>query len=616
MTKYNEYAIRYRTHFLSQAQTVARAISAAYANNANPGDATQAFTALQHSGTAGLRDAWNTEFTFEHVPWDREKSYYMLRSAGPDKQFNTGDDLITYLQVRRAKIVGHPDSGPSKIDLHIDPDRGPANGRAEVTGTVVDQWGGALQGAIIQMRSTSSRRWRVATANAQGQFRLAALPSGDYEIAILTGTERITQKLMLNPRDRATVSVMLRLNAPDVQVTVNEDSETSVTVEATGAAPVMVMNGVVGGVPGGVAGGVIGGVIGGPINGREAFALKEDAAPRAMALQVAKTQARNSAIVTKDENGSSASPAAHVRSYFPEALYINPEIVTDADGRASIVIPVADSITHMAHGHARLHRSWRARHLDLQPESLPRFLCRSRSSRHADARRSRISPCRRLQLLRGSWRCKSETSIRRLVLSGRRRSRQNGQRRFCPCCRIAVHPRSQAHRKVQADAVRPRMQGAANRADIVVREIDVIPNGREQNVVFNGRLENEVQHEIAFPSDSIPDASKIFVRLYPGPLSQVIEGMDSLLRMPFGCFEQTSSSTYPNVLALDYMKRTKKLTPEVHAKAEGYIANGYQRHLLTFEVASGGFSWFGSAPRQQDTDCLRTYGVLRHVAGP
>ena len=45
--------------------------------------------------------------------------------------------------------------------------------------------------------------------------------------------------------------------------------------------------------------------------------------------------------------------------------------------------------------------------------------------------------------------------------------------------------------------------------------------------VFNGRLENTVQHEIEFPANAIPDASKIFVRLYPGPLSQVIEGMDS-----------------------------------------------------------------------------------------
>ena len=111
---------------------------------------------------------------------------------------------------------------------------------------------------------------------------------------------------------------------------------------------------------------------------------------------------------------------------------------------------------------------------------------------------------------------------------------------------------------------------------------------------------------LEFPSNSIADATSVLVRLYPGPLSQIIEGMDSILRMPGGCFEQTSSSTYPNVLALDYMKHTKKLTPEVHAKAEGYIANGYQR-LLTFEVPGGGFSWFGQAPANK---ILTAYGLM------
>jgi uncharacterized protein YfaS (alpha-2-macroglobulin family) len=144
------------------------------------------------------------------------------------------------------------------------------------------------------------------------------------------------------------------------------------------------------------------------------------------------------------------------------------------------------------------------------------------------------------------------------------------------------------------------------RADIVVREIEVVPNGREQSVVFNGRLESSVHQAVNFPAAALPDASSILVRLYPGPLSQVIEGMDSILRMPGGCFEQTSSSTYPNVLALDYMKRTKKLTPEVHAKAEGFIANGYQR-LLTFEVPGGGFSWFGNPPANK---ILTAYGLM------
>src|SRR5262249_61451430 len=137
--------------------------------------------------------------------------------------------------------------------------------------------------------------------------------------------------------------------------------------------------------------------------------------------------------------------------------------------------------------------------------------------------------------------------------------------------------------------------GAPGGADMGVREREVVPNGREKTVVFRGRLDTAAQHRVEFPPAAIPEASKVLIRLYPGPLSQVIEGMDAILRMPFGCFEQTSSATYPNVLALDYMKRTKKLTPEVHAKAEGFIANGYQR-LLTFEVPTGGSSSFAHAP--------------------
>src|SRR5262249_26852399 len=137
-------------------------------------------------------------------------------------------------------------------------------------------------------------------------------------------------------------------------------------------------------------------------------------------------------------------------------------------------------------------------------------------------------------------------------------------------------------------------------------EIEVVPNGREQTVAFNGRLEGSVEHAVDFPATSVADASKVFVRLYPGALSQVIEGMDGILRMPGGCFEQTSSSTYPNVLALDYMKRTKKITPEIRAKAESYIASGYQR-LLTFEVPGGGFSWFGQAPANK---ILTAYGLM------
>ena len=66
-----------------------------------------------------------------------------------------------------------------------------------------------------------------------------------------------------------------------------------------------------------------------------------------------------------------------------------------------------------------------------------------------------------------------------------------------------------------------------------------------------------------------------------------------MLRMPGGCFEQTSSSTYPNVADRSTTcKKTEEPRPRSQMKAEEYLAAGYQR-LLTFEVPGGGFSWFG-----------------------
>ena len=47
--------------------------------------------------------------------------------------------------------------------------------------------------------------------------------------------------------------------------------------------------------------------------------------------------------------------------------------------------------------------------------------------------------------------------------------------------------------------------------------------------------------------------------------------------------------TYPNILVLDYLKRSGKATPELRMKAEQYLNLGYQR-LLTFRNRDGGFN--------------------------
>ena len=586
-TKYYEYLNRYRTQFVAQVNRLSADVGRAYIETG--GDLTKA------AGPA-LRDAWGNNLKFERAVWYRPGDVYLVRSAGLDKRFNTSDDLTTYVEVRASKIVGRPSTGPSAIQVKLEHDRGPYNGSAAISGTVVDQRGGAVEGAIVTVRAASTGQTRMAHVNADGQFSLAAVPAGAYQVEVSMGSESVSKELTLAVRDSAVLSVVLR-SAREGSVAVAEwpwTDDTGAAFVADDAefaafkgAKVEVMAGAppVWGAPshGTGSGGGIGSGMG---NG---FGPGSGGGIGGGAFRVS--------------NGLSA-PETHVRSYFPEALYINPEIITDRNGAASISIPMADSITtwRMAlvastpHGALGSGTSSIKVFQDFFTElDLPVTLTQGDrvSIPVAVYNYSGASGDVSLQLKTEDWfRLVEDVPDKRLTVDS---GRVGGSQFTLQAARIGKFKLTLA----------ARMAGG-NRADIVVREIEVVPNGREQNTVFNGKLETSVEHQVGFPAAAIAEASKIFVRLYPGPLSQVIEGMDSILRMPGGCFEQTSSSTYPNVLALDYMKRTKKLTPEVHAKAEGFIANGYQR-LLTFEVAGGGFSWFGQAPANK---ILTAYGLM------
>ncbi|MFL6439257.1 MAG: MG2 domain-containing protein [Terriglobales bacterium] len=578
MAKYEDYTSRYYARFQKQAKELATRLTDAYRQAPQPDDPAAAYAKIAQAGGISLRDAWGTGLSFVKAQWGSSKIYYVLRSAGPDRELNTADDMQAYLLFRRKWSVGQPDPNLTAITADVEHDRGAFDGLAEITGTVTDLTGAVVPNATVKVRAVSTGITRTVITNAAGRFNVSGLPTGDYQVKVSSQGFKIAgTELTLDPRDRAVLSATLSVAA------------STETVEVQAMSPA--------GVRGGFGAGVMGGIAGG-VRERGAFDRLQQFAPASRAAVA------NSAVLAKDK-AEDTGASARVRSYFPEALYINPEIITDRNGRASIVIPMADSITtwRMAmiastqHGALGTSTSsvkvFQDFFVDLDlPVTLTqgdRVSIPVAIYNYSDSRGD-VG----VRLEEDNWFSLIDDVPEKSVSVD---SARVGASQF------TLEAKRIGKFKLTLAA---RMKGGSNRADIVVREIEVIPNGREQNLVFNGHLENTVQHQVNFPENAILDASKIFVRFYPGPLSQVVEGMDSILRMPGGCFEQTSSSTYPNVLALDYMKRTKKLTPEVHAKAEGYIANGYQR-LLTFEVPGGGFSWFGSAPANK---ILTAYGLM------
>jgi hypothetical protein len=499
------------------------------------------------SANERMADPWGNDVRISARPWNA--AFIEVRSAGPDGKLNTADDLVD--------SVLDPACMPRVKVERIGGEYG------EVTGVVMDSAGAVVPRAAIRVMEGATGRVHSLTARANGRFVLSALPAGRFRIEISApGFQVAMKQFALQAGDRAMVSAPLQV---------------AVVNRMAVPQPMMAALGSVRAVP--------------PmarkaasdesflVNGSTSFALKTPV--------------------------KAAAPETHVRSWFPESLYVRPEIITDKDGRASITIPIADSITTwrmallastkqgaLGSGTASINVFQDFfTEMDLpvtltqgDEVSIPVAVYNYSGSR-GDVR---------LRLDNADWfSLESDAVEKRVSVESQR---VGGSQFSISAKRIGKFKLT----------LRAEMTGDVKRADIVVREIEVVPNGREQSLVFNGRLDSTVNQQVNFPPTAIADANTLFVRIYPGPMSQVVEGMDSLLRMPYGCFEQTSSSTYPNVLALNYMKRTKKATPEVSAKAEGFITTGYQR-LVTFEVPGGGFSWFGAAPANK---ILTSYGLM------
>lgn len=96
------------------------------------------------------------------------------------------------------------------------------------------------------------------------------------------------------------------------------------------------------------------------------------------------------------------------------------------------------------------------------------------------------------------------------------------------------------------------------------------------------------------------------LKVFNQPEGQLLNDIESMLREPHGCFEQTSSTTYPNIYILKYLRSSNKSNPAIENKALDYIKTGYQR-LIGFETAENGFEWFGKTPPHE---ALTAYGLL------
>jgi hypothetical protein len=256
------------------------------------------------------------------------------------------------------------------------------------------------------------------------------------------------------------------------------------------------------------------------------MALPAAAPTQAAAAETAK--AADAAAVAGGE-GQAKQEAPRLRQFFPETLYWNPEVVTDGSGFASLEIPMADSIT-----------TWRLTALASSQDGRLGFTTRGVrvfqdffadvdlpvSLTQGDEISIPVGVFNylpqaqqvRLEVKAEPWFELKGTAEQTLTIAS-----NDIQVVYFPI-RVLKFGRQ----GFQVTAWGEKM------SDAVRREVSVLPDGKEIRLTESDWLRQSRQVAIQVPPKVVPETPRVEVKIYPGVLAQVVEGLEKILRLPFG----------------------------------------------------------------------------------
>jgi uncharacterized protein YfaS (alpha-2-macroglobulin family) len=149
---------------------------------------------------------------------------------------------------------------------------------------------------------------------------------------------------------------------------------------------------------------------------------------------------------------------------------------------------------------------------------------------------------------------------------------------------------------------------AGNYADRVTRRLVVKPAGFPIEFARGGMLgaDSTYSCKIDIPADVVPSSVTARAVIYPTPLANMTEALARLLQEPCGCFEQTTSTTYPEIMAQQYFLGHTGVDAALVQRNRELLDKGYSR-LTGFECKNKGYEWFGEDPGHET---LTAYGLM------
>ncbi|MCU1287953.1 MAG: putative rane protein [Acidobacteria bacterium] len=461
------------------------------------------------------------------TPVTEELAIFTIRSVGADKTISSDDyDLLTVSGVvsEQSKDTKYEKTDVKSITF--------SGAKGAVRGTVYDRTGALIPNATVSATDEEdTTKYFSATTDKNGEFLLENLPSGRYSIKAEASGFQSKVFSNIQVRSQNLLEIKFTLDVGTVNAAVS-------------------------------------------VEGRE---LAVDAT--ASMSQTTVTNVKNPYVKNVEQNST-----PRLREYFPETLLWNPELITDKKGKAELKFKLADNITtwklytiaSTKNGKIGIAekeiQAFQSFFVDLEP---PKFLTEGdeiylpAQIRNYTEKKQKVD----VTMTQSAWFSFLNAEKQQIeVASG---ASENAVFGFKALAAIKDG-------KQRVTAI------SAKDSDAIEKPVTVRPNGQEI-VRTDSKLSGGAAHfDVHFPVNALPKTQKAELKIYPNLMAHVTESVEGLLQRPYGCGEQTISSTYPNVMILKFTKNDSKL----RRTAQKYLQKGYER-LLGYQVADGGFSYWG-----------------------
>jgi hypothetical protein len=467
------------------------------------------------------------------VPVTQRINWVLIRSAGEDGLEGTSDDFDVASYSRGVVEQSSKDKAPVPIGIAAVLQ----GSSGAISGTVTDPTGASIANADINAKNSATGTTFTAKSSDNGDYLLRNLPAGLYVVQFSSPGFRAYSITNVPVHSSNVTKLDATLNVGTVTETVEVQAE-------------------------------------------------------AVQLQTATSSVANSKQITvffpflPEKQLPIATP--RLREYFPETLLWRPEVLTDDKGRAQLKIPLADNITtwklsavaSTVNGEmGSSEKSIRAFQPFFVEHDPPRFLTIGDEIALPVVLRNYLD--RRLQvsveMKPSPWFTLQSSATLKTAIAAQESARDVFRFK-------AVETVKDGKQEVSAIG--------ADASDAISRSVTVRPNGEEKTTSVSQIFGDTVSLDLQVPDSAISGALQTNLKIYPNLTAHVLESIEAILKRPYGCGEQTISSTYPSVLFLKFAKEAGNEKDPLLPRARRYARLGYER-LLSYRSPDGGFSYWG-----------------------